>query len=141
MGRQNRLTDSGFIFGTLLNRESQSCVSAKDKNREITMVSATNGFIYALCVFIVVWVILRLQFSIKKLEQKVKRMEISLSLLLNRMEIEVPSLVSDQVKQLALDPHRKIEAIKLYRGETGASLLEAKEAIEEFIKQNQERWS
>jgi ribosomal protein L7/L12 len=104
------------------------------------MVSATDWFVYAPCLFIIVWVILSLQFSIKKLEQKVKRMELSLSLLLNRMEIEVPSLVSDQVKQLALDPHRKIEAIKLYRGETGASLLEAKEAIEEFILQNHEKW-
>jgi ribosomal protein L7/L12 len=104
------------------------------------MVSVTEGFIYVSALFIIVWVILSLQSSIKKLEQKIKRMELSLSLLLNRMEIEVPSLISDQVKQLALDPYRKIEAIKLYRGETGASLLEAKEAIEEFILQNQEKW-
>jgi ribosomal protein L7/L12 len=35
---------------------------------------------------------------------------------------------------MALDPERKMEAIKLYREETNASLLEAKEAIEEFLK-------
>jgi hypothetical protein len=42
-------------------------------------------------------------------------------------------LLSDRVKQLAADPARKIEAIKLYREETGAGLAEAKEAVEAFI--------
>ncbi len=42
--------------------------------------------------------------------------------------------LSDRVKQLAADPGRKIEAIKVYREETGASLVEAKEAVEAFIK-------
>lgn len=44
-----------------------------------------------------------------------------------------PSL-SDRVKELAADPGRKIEAIKIYREETGAGLAEAKEVIESFIK-------
>ena len=35
---------------------------------------------------------------------------------------------------MALDPARKIEAIKLYRQETNVSLKEAKEAVEEFLK-------
>ncbi len=61
-------------------------------------------------------------------------------IVLNRIEIEVPSQLSDRVKQIVLDPYRKLEAIKLYRGETGASLVGAKEAIEEFIAQNQEKW-
>ena len=42
--------------------------------------------------------------------------------------------LSDRVKQLAIDPGRKIEAIKAYREETGAGLAEAKEAIEAFTK-------
>ena len=42
--------------------------------------------------------------------------------------------LSDRVKQLAADPARKIEAIKVYGEETGAGLAEAKEAIESFIK-------
>jgi hypothetical protein len=42
--------------------------------------------------------------------------------------------LSDRVKQLAADPGRKIEAIKVYRDETGAGLAEAKEAIESFTK-------
>ena len=40
--------------------------------------------------------------------------------------------LSDRVKQLAADPGRKIEAIKVYCEETGAGLAEAKEAIESF---------
>jgi ribosomal protein L7/L12 len=42
--------------------------------------------------------------------------------------------LSDRVKQLAADPARKIEAIKVYREETGAGLAEAKEAIELFAR-------
>lgn len=40
--------------------------------------------------------------------------------------------LSENVKQIAADPNRKIEAIKAYRNETGASLSEAKKAVEEF---------
>jgi hypothetical protein len=42
--------------------------------------------------------------------------------------------LSDRVKQLASDPSRKIEAIKVYREETGAGLAEAKEAVEAHFK-------
>lgn len=41
--------------------------------------------------------------------------------------------LSDRVKEIAADPHRKIEAIKVYREETGAGLAEAKEAVEAFL--------
>jgi hypothetical protein len=41
--------------------------------------------------------------------------------------------LSDRVKQLAADPARKIEAIKVYCEETGGGLAEAKEAVEAFI--------
>jgi ribosomal protein L7/L12 len=40
--------------------------------------------------------------------------------------------LSDRVKELAADPRRKIEAIKVYREETGAGLAESKEAIEAY---------
>ena len=40
--------------------------------------------------------------------------------------------LSERAKQLASDPARKIEAIKVYREETGASLAEAKEAVEAY---------
>ncbi len=41
--------------------------------------------------------------------------------------------MSDRVKELASDPSRKIEAIKLYREETGLGLAEAKEAVEQIM--------
>jgi ribosomal protein L7/L12 len=41
--------------------------------------------------------------------------------------------LSDRVKSLADDPARKIEAIRVYRAETGAGLAEAKEAVEAYI--------
>jgi Ribosomal protein L7/L12 C-terminal domain len=41
--------------------------------------------------------------------------------------------LSDRVKELASDPKTKIEAIKMYREETGVGLKEAKDAVEEFI--------
>lgn len=40
--------------------------------------------------------------------------------------------LSDRVKHLACDPTKKIEAIKVYREETGASLAKAKQAVEAF---------
>ena len=63
-------------------------------------------------------------------------LERKLNLLLQRIGIdsEGPSSLSDAVKELARDPNRKIEAIKLYREETGTGLAEAKEAIEAFIR-------
>jgi hypothetical protein len=47
--------------------------------------------------------------------------------------------LSDRVKEVAADPKRKIEAIKIYREDTGASLLEAKEAVESFFESNYRR--
>jgi ribosomal protein L7/L12 len=41
--------------------------------------------------------------------------------------------LSDRVKQLADDPARKIEAIKVYRDESGMGLADAKEAVEEYM--------
>ncbi len=41
--------------------------------------------------------------------------------------------LSERVKQLANDPSHKIEAIKVYREETGAGLAEAKDAVEAYV--------
>jgi|688.fasta_scaffold197824_3 ribosomal protein L7/L12 len=79
-------------------------------------------------------IILSINSTVKRLDRKLKRIDMSLSLILNRMEIEFPSRLSERVKQMALDPDRKIEAIKLYREETNLSLKEAKEAVEDFLK-------
>jgi len=42
--------------------------------------------------------------------------------------------ISEEVQRLARDPAQKIEAIKLYREQTGLGLAEAKADIENFIK-------
>jgi hypothetical protein len=45
--------------------------------------------------------------------------------------IPLPAL-SSRVKELASDPATKIEAIKVHREETGASLAQAKKAVDSF---------
>ena len=42
--------------------------------------------------------------------------------------------MSDEVRQLARDPARKIEAIKLHREQTGLGLAEAKSDVEDYLK-------
>jgi hypothetical protein len=40
--------------------------------------------------------------------------------------------LSDRVKELASDPTKKIEAIKVYRAKTGTDLAQAKAAVDAF---------
>lgn len=63
------------------------------------------------------------------------RLERKVDLILRHLNIEyVPgNLLSEEVRQLALDPAKKISAIKLHREQTGVGLKEAKEAVEEFM--------
>jgi hypothetical protein len=66
---------------------------------------------------------------------RIARIERKLNLLIRHSGIDplqgLP--VSDRVKEIASDPARKIEAIKVYSEETGAGLKEAKDAVEAFI--------
>jgi hypothetical protein len=66
---------------------------------------------------------------------RIGRIERKLNLLIRHSGIDplqgLP--VSERVKEIASDPARKIEAIKVYRQETGASLKEAKDAVEAYI--------
>lgn len=61
--------------------------------------------------------------------QKMTRIERQLARVLPPVEL------SDAVKLLAADPRQKILAIKAYREETGVGLVEAKEAVEAYIRQ------
>ncbi|HTK73728.1 MAG TPA: ribosomal protein L7/L12 [Gemmataceae bacterium] len=66
-----------------------------------------------------------------------RRIESKLDLILGKLGIPVPdpgaaSGLSAGVRQLA-DDGRKIEAIKLYREETGVGLKEAKDAVEAYM--------
>ncbi len=69
------------------------------------------------------------------LTDRVGRIERKLNALLRHHGVDTTQglPLSERVKQLASDPARKIEAIKVYREETGAGLAEAKEAVEAYI--------
>ena len=66
---------------------------------------------------------------------RLARIEHKVNLLLKHQGVDVLQglPLSEGVKGIARDPARKIEAIKLYREETGAGLAEAREAIEAYI--------
>jgi hypothetical protein len=66
---------------------------------------------------------------------RLARIEHKLNLLLQHSGIEALGelRLSERVKEIARDPKRKIEAIKVYREETGAGLAEAKQAVELYI--------
>jgi len=71
--------------------------------------------------------------TVTQIRERLVRNERKLNALLQHFSIDPTPALSDRVKDLARDPLRKIEAIKVYREETGASLAEAKEAVEAFI--------
>lgn len=62
-------------------------------------------------------------------ETRLARVERKLDLIIEHLAIEVPDRLSPQVRE-AVNRGSKIEAIKLYREETGAGLLDAKNVIE-----------
>ena len=82
-----------------------------------------DAFAYFFLGLTVLVMIFSIDSTVKRLDRKLKRIDMSLSLILNRMEIEFPSRLSERVKQIALDPDRKIEAIKLYRVETNSGSI------------------
>jgi hypothetical protein len=73
--------------------------------------------------------------AVIRLERRVQTMEYKLLALLRHFELAPPlaRVPSDRVKQIAADPHKKIEAIRAFREETGLGLKEAKAVIEEVI--------
>ena len=70
-------------------------------------------------------------------ETRLRRIERKLDLILQFLnvplkDVELVNQVSAAVRQLA-DEGRKIEAIKLYREQTGVGLREAKEVVESYM--------
>lgn len=69
---------------------------------------------------------------------RMKRLEKKLDLILSHLGIDfvdVGETLSEQTRSLA-DRGEKIAAIKQYRNETGVGLAEAKQAIEEYLRQS-----
>ncbi len=89
---------------------------------------------YGVLVFACLLVILAL-LSYSDTKARIGRIERKLNALLRHHGVDPTQglALSDRVKELAGDPTRKIEAIKVYREETGAGLKEAKDAVEAFI--------
>ncbi len=69
------------------------------------------------------------------MNNRLARIERKLTALLHHHNVDITQgrPVSERVKEIARDPQRKIEAIKVYREETGSSLVEAKDAVEAFM--------
>ena len=67
--------------------------------------------------------------------QRLQEVERKLNLLLEHAGLDplAPVEPSQTVKDLALDPSRKIEAIRQYRKETGAGLKDAAKVIEAVL--------
>lgn len=74
--------------------------------------------------------------SLERIQRKMRRYDIYFDLILEKLDIDAPSQMTDRIKRLALDPKRRIEAIALYREETGLSLREAAKAIGAFVAEN-----
>ena len=70
---------------------------------------------------------------VSQVHARLMRVEHKLNKLLRHFNLEAASPLSERVKTLADDPAKKIEAIKVYREETGVGLAEAKAAVEEYI--------
>ncbi|MCC5636217.1 hypothetical protein LC593_10175 [Nostoc sp. CHAB 5844] len=92
--------------------------------------------LYSFLTMVAVITVFNNEARIKRIEHNTYRTKLYLKLIMERLEIEVPSRLSERIQAIALDPRNKIEAMKLYRQETGASLLEAKDVIEDFIEEN-----
>ncbi|BAU43604.1 hypothetical protein [Leptolyngbya sp. O-77] len=75
--------------------------------------------------------------TVKRIDRRTKRLELCLDLILDRLEIDTPFQLSERIKQIALDPERKVEAIRLYKEETNVTLREAVDAINAYIAQHQ----
>jgi ribosomal protein L7/L12 len=84
---------------------------------------------------IVVLAILNTERQAASIRRDVARADRKLNLILKQMNISFDefAVLSDRVKELARDPTRKIEAIRVYREETGFGLAEAKETVEAFL--------
>ena len=88
-----------------------------------------NILLFELLLITYITIILSTGMSRNRIEQKLKRIEFYLDLMLDRLEID---RFPESIKEIALDPNprRRLEAVRLYRKQTGASLQEAIKAIE-----------
>ncbi len=72
-------------------------------------------------------------FSMFRSERRLAALERNLQALLRHLNVDpmaAPGPPSERVKELAADPQRRIDAIRLYRRESGADLRQAQAVVE-----------
>jgi ribosomal protein L7/L12 len=84
---------------------------------------------FSIVLFFVLFLIygFRTQTKLAQIERKIDRLARQLDI-----DLQPELQLSERVRQLASDPNSRIAAIKLYRQETGASLKDAKDVIDQF---------
>jgi hypothetical protein len=92
-------------------------------------VDINSGLLIAVCVLILLSILQQLRSP--SLRGRADRVEQKVDAILKHLGIEWKDQVSERVKEL-VRTGKKIEAIKMYREETGAGLKEAKDAVEAF---------
>jgi len=70
--------------------------------------------------------------------ERLRRLEAKVDAMLNHLGVTyqdpITAGLSAEVKELADDPNKKIQAIKLQREQTGMGLKEAKDAVEAYME-------
>jgi ribosomal protein L7/L12 len=92
------------------------------------------GLVLLLVAFSAFTIVQRLDAILRQLELLQRKADLALT----HLGIQPPpyhSPLSERVKELAANPAQKIQAIKVYREETGASLKDAKDAIDKWIEE------
>jgi ribosomal protein L7/L12 len=92
-------------------------------------VDINSALLIAVCVLILLSILQQLRSP--SLRGRADRVEQKVDAILKHLGIEWKDQVSERVKEL-VRAGKKIEAIKMYREETGAGLKEAKDAVEAF---------
>jgi hypothetical protein len=65
--------------------------------------------------------------------KRLQRIEDKLDLVLTHLGVKYVPAPKDEWQELADDPDRKIEAIKVYREQHGVGLKDAKDAVEKYM--------
>jgi ribosomal protein L7/L12 len=92
---------------------------------------------------VIAWIVILIAVGAVYAERQrtiLRRIERKVDALLKQQGVEPPAPpivageVSDEVQHMAIDPVRRLDAIKLHRRQTGCDLADAKRDVEQFIK-------
>ncbi len=91
---------------------------------------------YTFLAIVVPLVLAWVWWSTVSLDRRLRSIERNVAALLRHFDIDPTAVAppSDQVKRLAADPARKIEAMRLYRQETGVDVRAAKAMVDTLAR-------